>query len=416
MAGRGVEPATLAMVWAGQSGVPLGPLTAHRAPAAIPFGGVYRLIDFTLSNLVNSGLDKVAVLTQYKSYSLHRHLARAWQLPPMLGRYVLPVPAQQRRGDSWYRGDADAILQSLNVIHREQPDLVVVTGAEQVYRADLGEVVRAHAASGADVTVAATWQPGAVPARFGVIQVDPGDPARVTACEPWQSGTTATGAPGARVLVSAGVYVLAAAALADAVDRDAHRTGSAHDLARDVIPDLVARGAARVHLFGGPPGTPAEDGALPYWRDITGIEAYLHAQADLLAPGSILAGDDRWPVYAEEGHHRPATVLADGNGRPGRVANSMLSPGVTITGAAVDHSILSPRVQVQPGATLTRAIVFHHVRIGRDCTIRDAIIDNDVTIPDGVSIGVDHDHDRARGLPVTTGGTVLVGSRRTVPA
>src|SRR6476469_6558266 len=283
MAGRLRNPKVLAVVLAGGEGKRLMPLTADRAKPAVPFGGIYRLIDFALSNVVNSGYLKVVVLTQYKSHSLDRHISKTWRMSNMLGNYVAPVPAQQRVGKRWYLGSADAIFQSLNLIHDERPDYVVVVGADHVYRMDFSQMLEQHCASGAGATVAAIRQPISMADQFGVIDVQPDDPRRIR--EFLEKPTNPTGLPDApdEILASMGNYVFDTDALIDAVTRDVDREGSKHDMGGDIIPDFVSRGEAGVYDFRDNDVAGSTDRDRDYWRDVGTLDSYYDSHMDLIS-------------------------------------------------------------------------------------------------------------------------------------
>ncbi|MEO9323233.1 glucose-1-phosphate adenylyltransferase [Nocardioides sp. C4-1] len=397
----------LAIVLAGGEGKRLMPLTADRAKPAVPFGGIYRLIDFALSNVVNSGYLKVVVLTQYKSHSLDRHISQTWRMSTMLGNYVTPVPAQQRLGKRWYLGSADAIFQSLNLIKDEKPDIVVVVGADHVYRMDFSQMVAQHVESGAACTVAAIRQPLAEADQFGVIDVPADDPRRIR--EFLEKPTDAVGLPDSpdEVLASMGNYVFDADALVEAVTRDATTDGSKHDMGGDIVPAFVRRDQAAVYDYRDNvvPGSIERD--KDYWRDVGTLGSYYAAHMDVVSPLPIfnLYNFD-WPIYTSYGPQPPAKVGA-GDGAPATVDDAVLSPGVVVSGATVLRSVLSPSVRVAPGATVEGAVLMNGVRIGAGAVVRNAILDKNVVVPDGAEIGVDLDADRARGFVVEDGLTVL---------
>lgn len=291
-------PRVLAIVLAGGEGKRLMPLTAARAKPAVPFGGIYRLVDFALSNIVNSRYLHVVVLTQYKSHSLDRHISKTWRMSPLLGNFVAPVPAQQRVGKHWYLGSADAIYQCLNIIDDERPDIVVVVGADHVYRMDFSQMVDAHIDSGARATVAAIRQPISMADQFGVIDVDPADPTKIR--EFLEKPTEPTGLPDSpgEILASMGNYVFDADALVEAVTKDAANPDSRHDMGGDIIPAFVADGEAGVYDFirNDVPGSTERDRG--YWRDVGTIDSFYDAHTDLIAVHPIfnLYNYD-WPLY-----------------------------------------------------------------------------------------------------------------------
>ena len=335
MAYRSGGPKVLVIVLAGGEGKRLMPLTADRAKPAVPFGGIYRLIDFALSNVVNSGYLKVVVLTQYKSHSLDRHVTRTWRMSTMLGNYVAPIPAQQRIDKSWYQGSADAIFQSFNTITDEKPDIVVVVGADHVYRMDFSQMVEQHVESRAGVTVAAIRQPIAMSTEFGVIDVVPDDPTKIRAfLEKPAAPDGLPDSPG-EILASMGNYVFDADVLMDAVHADATLDGSKHDMGGDIVPALVEQGAAYAYDFKNnviPGGTERDMG---YWRDVGTMDSYFDAHMDLVSIHPIfnLYNYD-WPIYTSYGPYPPAKFVHGHHGRFGEALNSAVSPGVVISGRA----------------------------------------------------------------------------------
>ncbi|HET8600265.1 MAG TPA: glucose-1-phosphate adenylyltransferase [Segeticoccus sp.] len=416
MARRAGGPKVLAIVLAGGEGKRLMPLTADRAKPAVPFGGIYRLIDFALSNLINSGYLKVVVLTQYKSHSLDRHISKTWRMSTMLGNYIAPVPAQQRLGKSWFLGSADAIYQSLNLVYDESPDVVVVVGADHVYRMDFAHTVEQHLDSGAGVTVAAIRQPISMADQFGVIEVESEDRSRIAAFR--EKPTDAQGLPDSpdEVLASMGNYVFTADALIDAVTRDAEREGSKRDMGGDIVPDFVARGEAHVYDFKDNPIPGATDRDKAYWRDVGTIDSYFEAHMDLVSIHPVFnLYNNEWPIYTDCGNHPPAKFVHGSAGRVGAAVNSAISPGVVISGSHVDGSVLSPNVRVHSYSSVNDSVLLDNVQVGRNCAVKRAIIDKGVVVPDGVSIGVNHDDDRARGLQVTDSGIVVIGKGREIP-
>jgi glucose-1-phosphate adenylyltransferase len=407
-------PKVLAIVLAGGEGKRLMPLTADRAKPAVPFGGIYRLIDFALSNVVNSGYLRIVVLTQYKSHSLDRHISTTWRMSTMLGNYVTPVPAQQRLGKSWFQGSADAIYQSLNLLYDEKPDIVVVAGADHVYRMDFSHMVEQHVNSGAGVTVAAIRQPIELADQFGIIQVDAGSNKIQAFLEKPKDATGLPDSPG-EVLASMGIYVFDTNVLIDAVTRDAERPGSNRDMGGDIVPDFVSKGEAYAYDVKDNPipgSTPRDHG---YWRDVGTIDSYYDAQMDLISVHPIfnLYNYD-WPIYTDHGNYPPAKFVFGSHGRVGEALDSAVSPGVVISGGHVSHSVLSPGVQVHSYAKITDSVLLDFVDIGRNCTIHRAIIDKNVIVPAGVSIGVNREDDLARGFTVTDSGITVVGKSQVV--
>ena len=372
----------LAIVLAGGEGKRLMPLTADRAKPAVPFAGIYRLIDFALSNVVNSGYLQVVVLTQYKSHSLDRHVTQTWRMSTMLGNYVTPVPAQQRVGKRWYLGSADAIFQSLNLIHDERPDIIVVVGADHVYRMDFSQMVDQHVASGAACTVAAIRQPIGLADQFGVIDVQPDDPSRIR--DFLEKPTDPVGLPDSpqEVLASMGNYVFDADALVEAVTRDAELDDSAHDMGGDIVPAFVRREQAGVYDFKDNTVPGSTDRDRGYWRDVGTMGSYYAAHMDVVSPLPIFnLYNFQWPIYTSYGPQPPVKVVQGEGGLPATVGESVLSPGSVISGGTVDRSVLSPDVRVETGAEVTDSVLLHGVRVGRGAVVRNAILDKYVAGP-----------------------------------
>ena len=398
------------MVLAGGEGKRLMPLTADRAKPAVPFGGSYRLIDFALSNLINSGLRRIVVLTQYKSHSLDRHISQTWRMSPLLGSYVASVPAQQRLGKRWFSGSADAILQSMNLLSDERPDIVVVVGADHVYRMDFDQMVQDHIASGRGVTVAAIRQPISLANQFGVIEVDEKDPSKIAAFR--EKPKDPKGLPDSpnEVLASMGNYVFSAKALIEAIEHDGTLEDSSHDMGGDIVPYFVSKGDAGVYDFtyNKIPGSTERDHS--YWRDVGTIESYYDAHMDLISvmPVFNLYNND-WPIYTQQINLPPAKFVHDGEGNQGRTTDSIVSLGTVISGGIVERSVLSPWVRIQSRALVTDSVLMDGVQIGRDATVRKAILDKNVVVSDGAAIGVDPKRDLDRGFTVTETGITVVG-------
>ena len=413
---RSGGPKVLAIVLAGGEGKRLMPLTADRAKPAVPFGGIYRLIDFALSNLVNSGYLKVVVLTQYKSHSLDRHISKTWRMSTMLGNYVASIPAQQRVNKSWYLGSADAIYQSLNALDDERPDIVVVVGADHVYRMDFSQMVDQHLETGAGVTVAAIRQPIDTADQFGVIEVDDADHSKIAAFR--EKPTDAKGLPDSpdEVLASMGNYVFSADVLVDAVTRDHTMAGSRHDMGGDIVPALVATDQAFTYDFRKnviPGGTQRDMG---YWRDVGTLDSYFEAHMDLISVHPIfnLYNYD-WSIFTNYGAYPPAKFVHGSHGRFGEALNSMVGPGTVISGARVTSSVVSPDVRIHSYTEVDQSVILDGVQIQRNCRIQRAIIDKKVVIPEGTEIGLDLDHDRERGFTVTDSGITVIGRDQIVP-
>ena len=403
------------MVLAGGEGKRLMPLTADRAKPAVPFGGSYRLIDFALSNLINSGLRRIVVLTQYKSHSLDRHISMLWRMSPLLGSYVASVPAQQRLGKRWFTGSADAILQSMNLLADEKPDIVVVVGADHIYRMDFEQMIQAHIESGRGVTVAAIRQPKSIASQFGVVEVDDKDPSKIAQFR--EKPKDPKGLPDSpdEVLCSMGNYVFNAKALVDAINHDGELEDSSHDMGGDIVPYFVNKGDATVYDFtkNVVPGATERDHA--YWRDVGTIDSYYESHMDLISVMPIfnLYNSD-WPIHTQQVNLPPAKFIHDAEGNQGRTNDSIVSLGTVITGGIVERSVLSPNVRVQSRALITDSVLMDNVSVGKDATIRRAILDKDVVVTDGAAIGVDKNRDIARGFVVTESGITVVPKGVTV--
>jgi glucose-1-phosphate adenylyltransferase len=398
------------IVLAGGEGKRLMPLTADRAKPAVPFGGVYRLIDFALSNLVNSGLRQIVVLTQYKSHSLDRHVSTTWRLPAMLGSYVASVPAQQRLGKRWFSGSADAILQSLNLLRDEKPDIVVVVGADHVYRMDFSQMIDAHIASGKGVTVAAIRQPISLADQFGVIEVDPQHPDRIAAfLEKPQDPVGLPDAP-EQVLASMGNYVFDADVLIEAVQRDGVRADSNHDMGGDIIPDFVARDEAAVYDLNRNEVPGSTDRDRFYWRDVGTIDSFFDAHRDLISALPVFNLYNRdWPIFAAQLNSPPAKFVRDARGALGEVIDSIVSLGCVVSGGHLERSVLGPWTTVDSGAHVVDAVVFERSVIGEGAVVRRAILDKEVVVRPGATVGVDRSADLARGFTVSDSGITVVG-------
>lgn len=398
------------IVLAGGEGKRLMPLTEDRAKPAVPFAGGYRLVDFAISNLINSGLRQVVALTQYKSHSLDRHVTQTWRMSAQLGSYVATVPAQQRLGKRWFSGSADAILQSLNLIRDEKPAYIVVVGADHVYRMDFSQMVDAHIASGLPATVAAIRQPMSQSRHFGVIEVEPEDPTRIRAFIEKPEITIGLPDSPDEILASMGNYVFTADALVDAVQRDEERAGSKHDMGGDIIPDFVSRGEAGVYDFSRNevPGSTERDRY--YWRDVGTIESFFDAHMDLVSALPIFNLYNReWPIYSQQLNSPPAKFVRDASGVESTVLDSIVSLGCVISGGHLERCVLGPWTKVESGARIRDAVIFERTVIGEDAVVEHAILDKDVVVLPGATVGVDHEADRARGYTVTDSGITVVG-------
>ncbi|HMR05745.1 MAG TPA: glucose-1-phosphate adenylyltransferase [Polyangiaceae bacterium] len=403
----------LGVVLAGGEGRRLAPLTDDRAKPAVPFGGVYRLVDFALSNLVNAGYLRIAVLTQYKSHSLDRHIAQTWRMSPLFGNYVMSVPAQMRLGRRWFEGSADAIFQNLNLVSDEAPDYVCVFGADHIYRLDPAQMVQAHKRSGAGVTVAGIRVPLAEAPRFGVIEPD--EQGRIKRFR--EKPTDAVGLADApdMVLASMGNYVFSRDVLIDAVREDAERKDSRHDMGGDIITNLVDSGDAAVYDFSHNkiPGSTERDAG--YWRDVGTLDSYFDAQMDLISVHPVFnLYNLAWPIHTWYGSLPPAKFVFDEDGRRGSATDSIVAPGVIIAGGAVRRCVISPGVRVDSGAKVDDSVLMHDVHIGEGATVRRAILDKGAVVQRGARIGVDPEYDKSRGFTQSEQGVVVVGKGQVV--
>jgi len=408
------DPRVLGIVLAGGAGTRLAPLTDDRAKPAVPFGGVYRLVDFALSNLANSSIRKICVLTQYKSHSLDRHISVTWRMSDLLGNYVTPVPAQQRLGAHWYSGSADAIFQSMNLINDERPDIVVVVGADHVYRMDPRQMIAEHVEHGAGVTVAAIPVTRQDAKAFGIVGVGADGRTIEKFVEKPANPPTIPDSPD-ESFASMGIYVFGASALVDALQADAKDESSRHDIGGNIIPAMVRDGAAQAYDFmtNDVPGATERD--CGYWRDVGTIDAYFDAHMDLRTVEPMFnLYNDRWPILTHMDPLPPAKFVHDDGDRVGRAIDSLVSNGVIVSGGLVRQSVLSPGVRVNSWSTVDRAVLLHNVIVGRHAEIRDAIIDKNVVVPEGAKVGVDKEHDLARGFVVSAGGITVVGKGQVV--
>jgi glucose-1-phosphate adenylyltransferase len=393
------------------------PLTAARAKPAVPFGGIYRLVDFALSNLVNSHYLHIIVLTQYKSHSLDRHVSKTWRMSTLLGNYVSPVPAQQRVGKHWYLGSADAIYPCLNILDDERPDIVVVVGADHVYRMDFSQMVDQHIATGAEITVAGIRQPIDMADQFGVIETDPSDPHKIAAFR--EKPTDPVGLPDAphEILASMGNYVVNTDALVRAVTEDAENPTSRHDMGGDLVPAFVERGTAAVYDFkdNDVPGSTPRD--RDYWRDVGTLDSYYEANQDLISVEPVFnLYNDAWPVYTGYTGLPPAKFVHAGAGRLGHAADSIVSPGVIVSGATVSGSVLSPGVYLHSWAQVTDSVLMDGVTVNRYAQVHRAILDKNVVVQDRARVGIDREADLARGFTVTESGITVVPKGTVVEA
>jgi len=395
------NPRVLGIVLAGGEGKRLWPLTADRAKPAVPFGGNYRLVDFVLSNLVNGGYLRICVLTQYKSHSLDRHITTTWRMSTLLGNYVTAVPAQQRLGPRWFTGSADAIFQSLNLVFDDQPDHIVVFGADHVYRMNPRQMVERHIDSGVGVTVAGIRVPRTEASAFGIIEADEKGKIHQFLEKP----ANPPGLPDSpdESYASMGNYVFTTEALLEALRIDASDENSMHDMGGSIIPMMVEQGGAQVYDFSDNRVPGATDRDCGYWRDVGTLDAFHDAHMDLVNVQPVFNLYNRqWPIFTSPPQLPPAKFVESGMAQ-----ESIVSAGVIVSGGVVRRSVISPGVSVLSGATVEDSVIMHNAQIGRGAVVRRAILDKNVVVPAGAWIGVDSESDRKRYHVTDSGITVL---------
>lgn len=399
----------LTVILAGGRGTRLEPLTRDRAKPAVPFGGAYRIIDFTLSNCINSGLRRVRVITQFKSHSLDRHIRRGWNfLSGELGEGVEVLPPQQRIDENWYKGTADAVYQNIYSLEPETGSKVVILSGDHIYKMDYGEMLRHHEQSGADLTVGAIPVPLAESNQFGIIDVD--EQYRIIGFR--EKPSTCPPMPGDphHALGSMGIYVFNADVLFDQLIDDAGRGDSGHDFGKDIIPTMVREGHP-VSAFRFRDRNLKTDA---YWRDVGTVDAFFQANMDLVAAEPVLNLYDRtWPIRTVQSDSPPPKFVHAAEGgvgvaRRGEALDSVVAAGCIVSGGQVRRCVLSPDVRVNSYAVVEESILFDGVDVGRYCRLRRVIVDKGVKLPPYTVIGFDHAFDRRRGFTVTEAGVVVV--------
>jgi glucose-1-phosphate adenylyltransferase len=400
----------LAVVLAGGKGSRLEPLTRDRAKPAVPFGGVYRIIDFTLSNCLNSGVRRILVLTQYKAFSLDRHITLGWRnyMCRELGEFIDVVPPQQRLDERWYEGTADAVYQNIYAMERERPRHVVILAGDHIYKMDYSQLVDYHQRNEADVTIAALRVGIDAACQFGVMQVD--NASRIVGFE--EKPTQPKTIPGDphHALASMGIYVFNAPFLFDELCRDATLPESAHDFGRNIIPSIIQ--GRRVFAF---PFRDENRKADAYWRDVGTLESYYDANIELTGVEPALnLYDDHWPVRTYQLNLPPAKFVFNSEGRRGEAHDSIVSSGVIVSGGRVVRSVLGPQARVNSYAEIEDSVIFSRVNIGRGAKIRRAIIDKGVDIPEGLCVGFDRAADEGHGFIVTESGVTIIAKADTV--
>jgi glucose-1-phosphate adenylyltransferase len=398
----------LTLILAGGKGTRLEPLTRDRAKPAVPFGGLYRIIDFTLSNCINSGLRRMLVLTQYKARSLDRHIAAGWGfLSRELGEYIEVLPPQQRIDEHWYKGTADAIYQNIYSIEKEDPRYVLILAGDHIYKMDYGDMIRSHIERKAELTIGCIPVPVRESSSFGVMQVDTQDKV-IGFQEKPREPKPIPGDP-THCLASMGIYVFTARPMYELLCQDATRSDSDHDFGKNIIPGMIADNHVYAYRF-----RDKNRKAVPYWRDVGTLDAYYQANMDLVEIDPVLNLYDReWPIRTNQPQLPPPKFVFCDQGPPetarrGEAHDSMVCAGCIVSGGHVRRSIFSPNVRVNSYAVVETSILFEGVDVGRHCHIRRAIIDKDVKIPQNTSIGFDLEHDRKRGFLVTEQGVVVI--------
>jgi glucose-1-phosphate adenylyltransferase len=405
----------LAMVLAGGKGTRLYPLTKDRAKPAVPFGGKYRIVDFVLSNLVNSGVYSTYVLTQFKSQSLLQHLRDTWQFGSLLPyQFIIPVPAQMRSPDeTWYQGTADAIFQNIDLIKGAEPDLVLVFSADHVYRMNIREMIEFHNEKGADATVAAVPMAKELASEFGVVDV--AQDGRITGFyEKKNDAPTIPGDP-ELVFASMGNYVFTVDVLLQELLADAANEDSSHDFGKDILPSLIRRANVYAydfrsnHIPGDPPAV------LPYWRDVGTVDAFYEANMDLRAITPALnLYNTQWPLGPTREMYPPAKFIFDDEARRGHAIDSIISSGCILSGGLVRNSVLGRAVRVHSGAVVENSVIFDNCDIGRNARVRRAILDKNANVPEGSTIGYDLEKDRQCHFVSENGIVVVEGVRSSV--
>lgn len=398
----------LAVVLAGGKGSRLEPLTRDRAKPAVPFGGNYRIIDFTLSNCLNSGLRKILVLTQYKAMSLDRHINLGWRsyLCRELGEFIDVLPPQQRIDEHWYQGTADAVYQNIYALEKERPEHVVILSGDHIYKMDYGKLVACHAENNADVTVSALRVDLKSATEFGVMQVN--ETGRIIGFQEKPLHPRAIPGDPDHALASMGVYVFNTAFLFDELCKDATIPESHHDFGRNIIPSIID--SKRVFAFPFLDENRKQDA---YWRDVGTIDSYFEANLEMTnVEPQLNLYDNIWPVRTYQPNLPPAKFVfnsQDGpDARRGEALDSLVCAGAIISGGQVVRSIVGQEARVNSYSHVEESILFSRVTVGRHCRIRRAIIDKDVELPEGTEIGYDHDADRRRGFTVSEGGVVVI--------
>ena len=401
-----VTDRTYTFVLAGGRGGRLHQLTDWRAKPAVPFAGNLKIIDFALSNCVNSGVRHIGVLTQYKAQSLIRHIERGWSfLAASLGEYVDVMPAQQQHGESWYSGTANAVYQNLRILEETRPDRVLILGGDHIYKMDYSIMLAEHVDRGSEVTIACLEVPIEHASEFGVMSVDAEQ--RIVAFTEKPVHPAALSHRPTHALASMGIYIFETELLVSELTRDAGDPNSNHDFGKDIIPSLLARHRVFAHGFSASCVNTVN--TAPYWRDVGTVDAYWEANMDLTAVVPELnLYDDAWPILSLQRQLPPAKFVVDDEGRKGGTCNSLASSGCIVSGASVQQSILFSKVTIGKGSLIEDSVVLPDVRIGKEVRLRRTIVDKHSCLPVGFEAGLDAAHDHKRGFHVTKNGVTLI--------
>ncbi|MFM2481549.1 glucose-1-phosphate adenylyltransferase [Celerinatantimonas sp. YJH-8] len=396
----------IAVILAGGVGSRLAPLTQDRAKPAVPFGGKYRIIDFTLANCLHSGLRRILVLTQYKSHSLHKHIRDGWSIfNPELGEYITPVPPQMRDGNSWYRGTADAIYQNIYLLRRSEAKYVVILSGDHIYRMDYAPMLAQHIERQAQLTIACMPIPAEQSERFGIISIN--QQRQIIDFKEKPSAPAPLPDQPDQVLASMGIYIFSIESLISILEAHAQTVGQEDDFdfSHHIIPKLIPEGNVYAYLFGGQEGRVSRD---CYWRDVGTIDSFYQANMDLLQPiPPINLYQHDWAIRSYQKQVAPAKMVSGISGTEGIVINSIAGGGVVVSGGCVQNSILFQNVQVLDEATIEKSIIFDDVIVGEGCHLRNCIIDKHVTLPPGTEIGINLYQDKQR-FTVSDNGIVVI--------
>lgn len=397
----------LVMILAGGEGKRLAPLTRDRAKPAVPFGGRYRIIDFVLNNFINSGFFKIKIMTQYKSDSLNKHVARGWYVSPFLDQYIDLVPAQMRKGSQWYTGTADAVYQNINIIYDENPEYVCVFGGDHVFKMDVRQMLEFHKEKNTELTISAIPVPIEEAHEFGIVEVD--ENWKLIGFEEKPANPKCIPGRPDYALVSMGNYIFNKDTLVSELEADALKADSNHDFGKDIINNILAKDGVYVYDFS-KNVIPGETGSVKgYWKDVGNIDAYWQANMDLLsATPEFNLYNKNWNLRTFNYNFPPAKFIWEESERVGMATNSLVSEGCIISGAQISRCVLSPNVRINSFSHIRESILMEDVVIGRYAEIQRAIIDKNVSIPPYMKIGYNREEDIARGFYVSDNGVTVV--------